>query len=58
MRYAEEKSSPIAHLVKWKQELARPIARSVYSAAVGLSDDEVQAIVKHTLLRARRDLSS
>lgn len=47
------KSMPLA-----KQDHALPVVRAVYSAAISLSDKEVQAIVKHTLLRARRDLSS
>lgn len=43
---------------EWKQDLIQPIKRAVYSAAVGVSDAEILRIVKDTLRRARRDLSS
>lgn len=33
-------------------------ASAVYSAAVGMSDEEIEAVVKDALIRARRDLSS
>lgn len=43
---------------EWKLRLAQPVHKAVYTAAVGMSDDEVEAVVQDALNRARRALSS
>lgn len=43
---------------EWKRDLAQPIHKAVYNAAVGMTDEEVEAVVRRALDVARRHLSS
>ena len=45
-------------LPDWQRRLAQPIWKAIYDAAVGMTDDEIQAVVDDTLRTARRHLSS
>lgn len=45
-------------MAPWKAALGKPIHSAVYNAAVGMTDEEIEAVVKDALRRARRDLSS
>lgn len=42
----------------WKLPAAQTVHSAVYSAALSLTDEETEAVVKDALVRARRDLSS
>lgn len=48
----------IGSLPGHQQHNAKAIHDAVYSASIGMTDEDVQAVVKDALLRARRALSS
>lgn len=50
--------APWREFPEWKRNLAQPIHKAVYYAAVGMTDEEIEAVVRYAKSRARRDLSS
>lgn len=42
----------------WKLPTAKTVHSAVYSAALSLTDEEIETVVRDALQRARRDLSS
>lgn len=43
---------------RWKLPDAKTVHSAVYSAALSLTDEEIETVVRDALRRARRDLSS